>query len=117
MLYDADCGVCAALARWVARVGHDVAVAPIDGPLGATLLRDLVADERLAGMHAVDRLGRRLTGGPAVPAVLRLLPGGVPVARLAEAFPAVTAAAYDAFAANRRRVSRAVGLDACRVPD
>jgi predicted DCC family thiol-disulfide oxidoreductase YuxK len=117
VLYDADCGVCAALARWVARVGRDVAVAPIHGPVGAVLLRDLAADDRLAGMHVVDRLGRRLTGGDAVPAVLRALPGGTLLALVAGAFPHVTTAGYDAFAANRRRISTAVGLDACRTPD
>lgn len=118
VLYDADCGVCTALARWVERAGRDVAVAPIGSTLGARLLRDLEPEARLAGMHAVDRLGRRRTGAAAVPDVLRVLPAGGLAARVAEALPGLTAVGYATLAAHRRRISRTLGLEACAVsPD
>lgn len=117
VLYDADCGVCAALARWVACRGRDVAVAPIASATGARLLRDLAAADRLGGMHAVDRLGRRHTGAAAIPVVLAALPAAAPVALLARAVPGLTAAAYATLARNRRRLSTALGLDACTVPE
>jgi predicted DCC family thiol-disulfide oxidoreductase YuxK len=106
VLYDETCGVCTALAGWLQRRGRDVAVAPIGSTVGARLLRDLSPRERYASVHVVDRLGRRRSGGAAVPPVLRTLPGGAGPGALASALPRVTDAAYRLLSARRGLLGR-----------
>jgi predicted DCC family thiol-disulfide oxidoreductase YuxK len=113
VLFDDDCGVCVACATWLARHGRDLTVEPIGSAASATLLRDLTPEAGLAGVHAIDRLGRRRTGGAAVPAILRTIPGAGLLARLTEALPGPTDRAYRAVARNRRTVSRLLGAHAC----
>ncbi len=95
MLYDEGCDFCSRLARWLASRARTVDVQPIGSPAGAILLRDLDVSERYAAVHAVDELGRRRTGGAAVPPILASLPGLTPIAVLADRHPRLTALAYD----------------------
>ena len=110
VLYDEDCGICAALAERL--MTRQIDVAPIGSSLGRHWLRDLSPTDRYAAFHAVDADGRRRSGGDAVPLVIDAL-GGRAVARLARAIPGVTDAAYRAVARRRGTLSRLVGMPAC----
>ncbi|HET9287332.1 MAG TPA: DCC1-like thiol-disulfide oxidoreductase family protein [Gaiella sp.] len=114
VLYDEDCGICAAFARALARRG--LRVAPIGSPIGDTWLRDLSLPARYEAFHAIDGRGRRRSAGAAVPPVLRVLPAGEVSARLARALPRLTALAYVAVARSRRQLSAALALSACAAP-
>jgi predicted DCC family thiol-disulfide oxidoreductase YuxK len=115
VLYDEDCGLCAWLATWLEQSG--VAVAPIGSPLGDRHLRDLPHAQRYAAVHVVDVAGRRRSGPEALPPLLRALPRVRWVAPLAESTPWLTAWGYGIVARHRRRLSRVLGLAACRRPD
>jgi len=106
VLYDEDCRFCTSAAEALARWG--VPVAPIGSPLGEEWLRDLDRPARYAEFHAVDRAGRRFSGGEALPLVLVALPGGGLLARLARALPGTTRLAYRAIARNRSLLSRLI---------
>jgi predicted DCC family thiol-disulfide oxidoreductase YuxK len=114
VLYDEDCGICAAFARALEKRG--VRVAPIGSPAGDTWLRDLSRPARYAAFHVIDGRGRRRSGGAAVPLVLPALPGGEVGARLARALPRLTELAYVAVARSRRHLSAALALSACAPP-
>ena len=115
MLYDADCGICAAAARLVQRRATISAVA-IQSTTGAELLADLDPTARLSAFHVTTSDGKRWTGGDALAPLARELPGGRVVAPLLERFPAGTDKTYALVARNRARLSRLLGLTACRTP-
>jgi predicted DCC family thiol-disulfide oxidoreductase YuxK len=110
LLYDADCGFC----RWsVARVlawdrAERLRPVAIQDPEGQRLLAEMAADERLTSAHLVTVDGRVLSGGAAAPEVLRLLPGGRPLAAVAAAVPGLTERAYRAVANNRTVFGRLI---------
>jgi predicted DCC family thiol-disulfide oxidoreductase YuxK len=106
VLYDERCGFCTAVARWLARFGRELDVAPIGSPAGERLLGDLAPADRYAAVHAVDETGRRSTGGAAVPPVLARLPGGRLPARAAAAVPGATERGYALVARHRGTLSR-----------
>ena len=107
VLYDEACGMCTALAQWLAeRTEGDLAVAAIGSPTGDSLLRDLTPGERYARVHVVDGTGRRFSGGAAVPLVVAALPHGRPVAWLARRLPSATALGYGLVARHRGTISR-----------
>jgi predicted DCC family thiol-disulfide oxidoreductase YuxK len=113
VLYDGDCGFCEAFARRLAR-RPAIVVQPIDTLSGAELLADLTPEERLASFHLVDPSGIRLSGGAAIPAVLRELPLGRLTARVASKFPRSVDRVYRLVARHRRGISRLLGQRACR---
>jgi predicted DCC family thiol-disulfide oxidoreductase YuxK len=108
VLYDEVCGFCTSLASHLERRG--VRTAPIGSATGARLLRDLTPEQRYASVHVVDGEGRRASGGAAVPAILRQLPGGRPLAALCTLFPGVAEAAYGLVAGHRTLISRWLGM-------
>jgi predicted DCC family thiol-disulfide oxidoreductase YuxK len=112
VLYDEDCGICSWLA-WRLERADGISVAAIGSREGEVRLRDLGRDARYANVHVVDAIGRRRSGGEAIPALLRALPGGRPLAALAAAHPALTAWGYRLVARNRRALSRLTGVDGC----
>ncbi len=112
VLYDEACGVCTAIATWLAEHGDRLVTAPIGSDLGDRLLRDLARVERYATVHVVDPAGRRFSGGAAVPVVLRALRGGCAAAWLADRVPGPTDAAYRALARHRGALSRLARLSA-----
>lgn len=114
VLYDADCGICVALADALSR--RHVAVASLGSPVADACLGDLSRRDRYRAFHAIDAEGRRLSGGAAVPLALRAL-GRHGAARAAEAMPGPTDLAYRALARSRRVLSRLLGLRVCRAPD
>jgi predicted DCC family thiol-disulfide oxidoreductase YuxK len=117
VLYDEDCGFC----RWSAdrlraldRRG-ELRFAPIQSEQGERLLAGLSPSRRMESWHLVTPSGSVHSSGAAVPEVLRRVPGGLPLARLALAAPGMSEAAYRFVAARRERWARLLGQDACRV--
>ena len=116
LLFDADCGFCrwatAKLLRWD-RAGRLRPVA-LQSTEAETLLTSIPAEFRPASWHLVTR-GRVRSGGRAVAPLLRILPGGRPLATLADVSPRATDATYRWVARHRGRLGRIVGEKACSV--
>jgi predicted DCC family thiol-disulfide oxidoreductase YuxK len=110
VLYDADCGFC----RWALGVilawdrRRRLRPVAIDSPEGAGLLSDLDRERRQGSWHFVDRAGSRSSGGLAAVPLLRQLPGGGPLASMAERLPRVTERGYAWVARNRGRLGKAI---------
>jgi predicted DCC family thiol-disulfide oxidoreductase YuxK len=115
--YDADCGLCRwcawQLRRWDRR--RTLRFVPLADPRADALLRDLSPDRRRSSWHLVSADGRVASGGAAVPRVLELLPGGRPLAALADRFPRATERAYRWVAHRRGRIGGLLGREACAV--
>ena len=117
MLYDRDCGLCTWSAeRLRAWDGHRERLRFVP-------LQSAQADEVLGGMDRERRFGSwhvaaggevRSAGAAAAP-VLRLLPGGRPLAWLAERLPRTTELAYRWVTARRDRLGALLGKEACAV--
>lgn len=108
ILYDADCGFCRRSLRKILawdRRGHLRAVALQDREADA-LLPDMDPERKMASWHLVTADGDVHSAGAAVPPLLRLLPGGRPLAAVAGALPGVTEVAYGWVARNRGRLGR-----------
>lgn len=110
ILYDADCGFC----RWAVdkvlawdRAGK-LRPTALQGPEADRLLRGLSDEEKMASWHLVID-GNRYSGGAAAAPLLRLLPGGRPLASVAAAFPGASDHAYRFVARNRDRFGRLAG--------
>lgn len=109
VVYDGDCGICQASARWIGRHVPDVEVVShhdygVD-ELGSVWFID--ADQMHEGAEAVSELLRHAPGG------------GLRMAGRAMALPVVRTCArgvYRAVAKNRRLISRALRMNACAVP-
>ena len=118
VLYDGGCGFCrwslAKLLGWDRR-GRLRPVA-IQSDEGSRLLAGLGEEERMASWHLVSG-GRRYSAGAALGPLLRLLPGGRPLARLAEALPGPTARAYRLVAGHRSALGRPISAAARRRAD
>jgi predicted DCC family thiol-disulfide oxidoreductase YuxK len=103
LLYDADCGFC----RWcVAKVlawDRTRLIVPIatGSPESAALLADVEPARRLASWHFCDPGGAVFSAGAAFAPLLRLLPGGPPLAAFAERFPRGVERTYRIVASNR----------------
>jgi predicted DCC family thiol-disulfide oxidoreductase YuxK len=110
VLYDADCGFCMWLLAGLLRWDRAVRLRPIclQRPEAADLLADLEPSERMASWHLVSPTGERVSGGAALPPLLRLLPGGrAPAAAFAQ-FPKLTERGYRWVAEHRSRLARLV---------
>ncbi|HLM10053.1 MAG TPA: DUF393 domain-containing protein [Thermoleophilaceae bacterium] len=110
ILYDADCGFCRwslAQVLWLDRHARLRPVA-LQDPEADVLLGAMSAEERMASWHLVAADGRVHSGGDAFPALLRLLPGGSPFARVLASFPQACDVAYRAVAARRSSLERLV---------
>jgi predicted DCC family thiol-disulfide oxidoreductase YuxK len=117
VVYDADCGVCQASVAWLRKrdrkgvfqfVGNDVDALPAG-----------VSREETEHTMIVLDGGRKLVRAEGVARVLRELPAWAPVAAVLGA-PGIRRLAgwgYDRFARNRHRISAALGMRACAVPD
>ena len=110
ILYDADCGFC----RWAVdrvlawdRAGKLRSTA-LQGPEADRLLPGLAAAEKMASWHLVIG-GQVHSGGAAAAPLLRLLPGGRPLASVVATFPGLTDRAYRLVARNRDGFGRLAG--------
>jgi predicted DCC family thiol-disulfide oxidoreductase YuxK len=119
LLYDRDCGFC----RWslgkVLAWDRRGSVRPvaIQSPEGERLLEGMSEEERLASWHLVDGDGSVRSAGAAFPGLLRLLPGGSPLAGLTSRAPRATDRAYRWVAGNRSRWGKLVTDGAKRRAD
>jgi predicted DCC family thiol-disulfide oxidoreductase YuxK len=117
VLYDEDCGFC----RWTADElrtwdrRRRLAFASIQSARGQALLDAIPPDQRLRSAHVVTAAGRLRSGGAAVAPVLRELPGGRPLALVAETFPRTTDRAYRWAASRRTWLGARLGTAACAV--
>ncbi len=117
VLYDADCGVCQASVAWIRKrdhrrffqfLGNDAA----DLPPG-------VSREETEHTIIVLDGARKLVRAEGVARILRELPGWSPIAAMLRA-PGIRSMAnwaYDRFARNRHRISSALGMRSCAIPD
>lgn len=108
VLYDRDCGFCrwslAKLLAWDRR-GRLRPLA-LQAPEAGRLLAGLSEEERMSSWHLVDERGQVCSAGAALAPLLRRLPGGRPLARLAEAMPAAVARGYRWVAGHRTPFGR-----------
>ncbi len=80
----------------------------LQDPEAERLLAGLDEDERMASWHLVGPDGRVVSGGAAFVPLGRLLPGGRPLAVLAERWPRAAEQAYRLVADNRSALGRLV---------
>ena len=115
VVYDDACGFCrwvtARILRWDRR-GALEAVALSD-PRIPTLLADVPVGLRPESWHLVAPGGGARSAGAAAGPLLRLLPGGRPLAWIVEAMPGVTERAYRWVARNRGTFGRMLGEERC----
>lgn len=110
VLYDSDCGFCKWLLAWLLRWDRRglLRPSPLQRPEAEAMLAELTPSERMISWHLISPDGARRSGGAAVPALMRLLPGGVVAAVVLERIPRLTDRAYRWVAAHRSRLSRFV---------
>jgi predicted DCC family thiol-disulfide oxidoreductase YuxK len=117
LLYDADCGFC----RWsTARIlGWDrrgrIRAVALQDPEADRLLSGMDLEKRMASWHLVTPDGRVRSAGAGAPELLRLLPGGTPLAVIASTLPGTTERAYRWVADHRDWLGRRLGTQACSV--
>ena len=103
LLFDSRCGFCrrsvSRILRWDRR-GRLRPVA-LQDPEADELLGGLDEERKMASWHLVTHDGRAYSAGAAFPPLLRLLPGGRPLAALTAAFPGLTERAYRYVARTR----------------
>jgi predicted DCC family thiol-disulfide oxidoreductase YuxK len=109
LLYDADCGFC----RWAVdrvlawdRAGK-LRPAALQGPQ-AELLGGMSEEAKMASWHLVID-GNVYSGGAVAAPLLRLLPGGRPLASVVAMFPGLSDRAYRLVARNRDGFGRLAG--------
>jgi predicted DCC family thiol-disulfide oxidoreductase YuxK len=111
LLYDAECGFCtwsmAKVLAWDRR--SRLRPLALQEPEAERLLPGMDEEERMASWHLVRADGSVRSAGAAAPDLLRLLPGGRPLARVSAAFPRATERVYRAIAARRAKLGRLIG--------
>jgi len=117
LLYDADCGFCRwfvdRILRWDRR--GVLRTVPLQSAEADALLGPMDVDLKMASWHLVDSHGTVRSAGAAVAPLYRLLPGGIPLALMAETFPRSTDRLYRLIARNRERFGQMLGSQACAV--
>ncbi len=115
LLFDGDCRVCSAAARWVRIVdirGH-VRAQPIQE--SQALLESVPPDRRLDAVRALAPDGRLVEGADAFPVILAALSGGPPLEGLLRSSPQAMFAlsrCYDALVKLRGRLTCGVAASA-----
>lgn len=80
----------------------------LQDPEADLLLSGMPSDRRMASWHLVADDGRVYSGGEAFAPLLRLVPGGGPLARALDAVPAVADVGYRAVAGRRSLFGRLI---------
>jgi predicted DCC family thiol-disulfide oxidoreductase YuxK len=103
LFYDGDCGFCRWCVGKVLAWDRDRVIVPlaIQSPESAELLDGVEPERRLDSWHFRDRDGTVFSAGAAFPPLLRLLPGGSPLAAVASRWPRGVERGYRLVAANR----------------
>lgn len=119
ILYDADCGFCRwTLAKLLAWDRHRrLRPVALQDPEADRLLHGMGGERRMASWHLVDRKGEVRSAGAGLPPLLRLLPGGRPLAAIADRAPRLSERGYRWVADHRSRLGRLVGARARRRAD
>ncbi len=106
ILYDADCGFCRFMLAQVLAWDRRGRLRPValQAPEADRLLGDMPEEQRMASWHLVLPGGEVRSGGAAFAPLLRLLPGGAPLAPLPAAFPVAAERAYRLVAGNRHKL-------------
>jgi len=96
LLYDRSCGFCRRCVERILRWDRHRRVRPValQDPEADILLDGLEEHARLGSWHLVTADGRVYSAGAAFPPLLRLLPGGRPLAAVAAVFPGLTERGY-----------------------
>jgi predicted DCC family thiol-disulfide oxidoreductase YuxK len=110
VLYDGDCGLCKWCMAGLLKRDRERRMLPLalQHPDADPLVGDLSTEERMASLHLVSPSGERLSGGAAMPALLRLVPGGAPAAAVLASVPKATGRAYRWVADHRVLLSRPI---------
>ncbi|MGH3042198.1 MAG: thiol-disulfide oxidoreductase DCC family protein [Gaiellaceae bacterium] len=103
ILFDARCGYCRRTVERILRWDRRGRLRPValQDPEADELLGGMDEERKLASWHLVAADGRVYSAGAAFPPLLRLLPGGRPLAALTETFPGLTERAYQWVAHTR----------------
>ena len=112
VLYDAECRFCRWSLGWLLRWDRGRRLEPValqETDRAAALLVGMGESERMASWHLVCGDGSVASAGAAAPGLLRMLPGGGPLAALAARFPAAVERAYSWVARNRGMLGRRLG--------
>jgi predicted DCC family thiol-disulfide oxidoreductase YuxK len=111
ILYDADCGFCRWALAWVLRWDRHRRLVPValQGGRAAALLGRIEAERRMASWHLVGEDGSVVSAGQAAAPLLRLLPGGSPLAAVCERFPSAVERAYARVVSLRGPLGRRLG--------
>jgi predicted DCC family thiol-disulfide oxidoreductase YuxK len=103
LIYDSDCGFCrwclGKVLAWDRR--HAVRPVALGTEEANRLLGDMPAAERYSSWHLVEEGGAVRSAGAGFEPLLRLLPGGSPLAVLSGRFPSATERAYRTVSGNR----------------
>jgi predicted DCC family thiol-disulfide oxidoreductase YuxK len=114
VLYDEDCGFC----KWSLNKilawdrSRRLRAVPIESEAGERLLAGVPRERRLDSWHLVREDGTLYSAGAAVAPLLRILPGGAPLASVFAAFPGATERGYRYIASHRDRWARLLHIDA-----
>lgn len=108
ILYDDDCGFCKWMVQWFLLwdrkdVLRTLPIQEADGRLD-----HMDPELRLESWHLALPDGSLTSGGAAFPPLLRLLPGGKPLAAAVERIPGVTDRCYRWVARNRSALSKPI---------
>jgi len=115
LVYDRDCGFCAASARFVQRHARTrVEITPFDDSRPMGLLSALSDEEIAASAHFVMMDGTEYHGGEAMSRALRLLPAGRTFAILdAPGMRRLRDSGYTLISRHRGLISRLLRLRCC----
>lgn len=119
VLYDEDCGFCrwtlSKLLLWDRR--RAIRPVPIGSGEGGRLLGDMPEEPRWGSWHLAEADGIVRSAGAGFSPLFRTLPGGRPIAALAERFPGAADRLYRSVAGNRTFFGRRLSDGAKRRAD
>jgi predicted DCC family thiol-disulfide oxidoreductase YuxK len=103
LLFDGECGFCRRSVERILRWDRRGRLRPValEDPEADELLGGMTEERKLGSWHLVTADGKVYSAGAAFPPLLRLLPGGRPLAAVTAAFPGLTERAYRYVARTR----------------
>ena len=110
LLYDADCGFCLWSLHKILALDRHHRLRPValQDPEADALLGGMDEERKMASSHLVTPDGSVYSAGAATGPLLRLLPRGGGLARIAERFPGATERGYRWVADHRSLLGRVV---------
>jgi predicted DCC family thiol-disulfide oxidoreductase YuxK len=108
ILYDDDCGFCKWMVQWFLLWDRKGVLRTLPIQEADALLGHMDPELRLESWHLALPDGSLSSGGAAFPPLLRLLPGGRPLAAAVARIPGVTDRSYRWVARNRTALSKPI---------